>query len=63
MIEYGMGDDATIDEIMNDVETDKVIIYTQILIICTHIYIFARVCICMYIAVVFLQMTEVLNFL
>lgn len=43
MIEYGMGDDATIDEIMNDVETDEVIIYTQIRIICTHIYIFARV--------------------
>lgn len=49
MIEYGMGDDdATIDEIMNDVETDKVIIYTQIRIICTHIYIFACVYVYVY---------------
>ena len=24
MTEYGMGDDATIDEVLNDVDTDKV---------------------------------------
>ena len=32
MTQYGMGDEATIDEVLEDVDTDKVIILTWILI-------------------------------
>lgn len=28
MTQYGMGDEATIDEILEDVDTDKVVIYS-----------------------------------
>ena len=33
MTQYGMGDEATIDEVLEDVDTDKVIILTWILIL------------------------------
>lgn len=31
MTQHGMGDEATIDEIINDVDTDKVIIFSSTL--------------------------------
>lgn len=33
MANYGMGDEATIDEVIEDVDTDKVIIFSWTLII------------------------------
>jgi hypothetical protein len=33
MAQYGMGDEATIDEVIEDVDTDKVIIFSWTLII------------------------------
>lgn len=59
MTEYGMGDDATIEEILNDVDTNKVT--STHTCIHTYVYICVRVCMHAYaymLCVVFLQMTE-----
>ena len=40
MSQYGMGDEATIDEVIEDVDTDKVIIYSWTLIIFIYLVFF-----------------------